>query len=344
MNETTNALPLEPEFEVAGKRVAMGAPPFVVAEAGSNFTQNLDTAFELIDAAATAGADAVKFQLYRPESLYPPGTKEHDAVALVALNPDWVPRLADHARDRNIPFIASAFDAASVDVLEAVGVPAHKVASSEATNLSLLAHMARTGKPIFLSTGMCDMVDVHEAVAACVAHGNREIALMQCGAMYPLPPELSNLKVMDLYRETFGGPVGYSDHTLGLAAPVAAAARGAAVIEKHFTLDRAAEGPDHFYALEPDELKRLVAMIAEAHAAIGEGVKEMLPDERAHGRREGLYAARDIAAGEVIDAGAVTARRPAVGLRARYRDSAIGSVAKRDIAIDEPIDWDGIVL
>ena len=334
--------PLKPAFEVAGKRVANGERPFVIAEAGSNFNQSLDTGYALIDVAAESGADAVKFQLFRPESLYPPGTKEHDAVKAVTLNPDWVPRLAAHAKARDIAFMASAFDTASVDILEAAGVPAHKVGSSEATNIPLLAHMAATGRPIFLATGMCDMVDVHEAVAVCTAQGNRRIALMQCGAMYPLPPELANLKVMDLYRETFGGPVGFSDHTLGLAAAIAAVARGAAVIEKHFTLDRSAEGPDHSYALEPQDLKRLVAEMREAHLALGAPEKEMLPEERRFGRRNGLYAARDIAAGETISAADVAVRRPALGLRARHRDAAIGARARRPMAAGDPIDWDNL--
>ena len=342
MNETTNALPLEPEFEVAGKRVAMGAPPFVIAEAGSNFDQNLDTACRLIDAAADAGADAVKFQLFQAESLYPEGTDGYQAFKAVELNPDWVERLDSHAKGRGIPFLASAFDAQSVEVLESIDVPAHKIASSEATNRSLVAHVAATGRPILLSTGMCDMVDVHEAVDLCVAAGNRRVVLLQCGTLYPLPPAAANLRVMDLFRRTFGGPVGFSDHTLGTAAAVAAAARGAAVIEKHFTLDRSAKGPDHSYALEPSELKRLVTEVREAHEALGAPVKEMLPEERRFGRRDGLYAARDIGQGDTISAADIAVRRPAVGLRARHREAVSGARARRSIAAGDPIAWEDV--
>lgn len=343
--DATFDFPLATAFEIAGKRIANGEQPYVIAEAGSNFNQNFDTAYALIDAAAAAGADAVKFQLFRPESLYPPGTKEYDAVLAVTLNPDWVPKLAGHAVDQNIAFVASAFDVASVDVLDAANVAAHKVASSEATNFAVLARMARSRRPIFLATGMCDMVDVHEAVAVCLAHGNRQIALLQCGTMYPLPPELTNLKVIDGFRDTFGGPAGLSDHTLGLAVPVAAVARGAAVIEKHFTLDRAAEGPDHFYALEPDELKQLVTMLHEAHSAIGQGVKAMLPDEKQLGRRDGLYAAHDIRKGKTLDENSVDIRRPAVGLRARYKRTVTGGArAARPIKANAAIDWPDIEL
>lgn len=336
--------PLDTAFEIAGKRIANGERPYVIAEAGSNFNQSLDTGYALIDVAVAAGADAVKFQLFRPESLYPPGTKEYNAVSAVTLNPDWVPMLADHARAQNIAFMASAFDIESVDILDAAGVPAHKVASSETINFPVLARMAKSGRPIFLSTGMCNLVDVQEAVEVCIAHGNCQIAVLQCGAMYPLPPDLTNLKVLDLYRRVFGGPVGLSDHTLGLAVPVAAVARGAAVIEKHFTLDRSAAGPDHFYALEPGELKQLVTMIHVAHAAIGQGVKTMLPEEKKFGRRDGLYAARDITAGEVIDDSSIAIRRPAVGMRARYHLTVTGARARQDIAAGEPIEWHQISL
>lgn len=335
---------LASEFRIGATRIANGASPFVVAEAGSNFNQDLDTAYRLIDTAAEAGADAVKFQLFRAESLYPKGTEGYQAFKAVELNPDWVPDLDRHARERGILFLASAFDAASVDVLEAVEVAAHKVASSETTNVPLLAYIAAKGRPMLVSTGMCDMVDVHEAVTLCLAGGNDRVALLQCGSVYPLPPQEVHLKVMDLFRETFGGPVGLSDHTLGLAAAVAAVARGAAVIEKHFTLDRAAEGPDHAYALEPADLKRLVAEIREAHAALGAPVKELLPDERQFGRRDGLYAARDIAAGETISPQDIAVRRPAPGLRARYRETAVGARAARAVAAGEPITWDMLTL
>ncbi len=333
---------LAAEFSIGERRIANGATPFVIAEAGSNFDQSLDTAYRLIDAAAEAGADAVKFQLFRAETLYPEGTEGYRAFKAVELNPDWVQDLDRHARERGLPFLASAFDTRSVDVLEAVEVPAHKVASSEATNIPLLAYMAAKGRPILLSTGMCDMVDVHEAVALCLASGNHRVALLQCGTVYPLPPAAANLKVMDLFRETFGGPVGFSDHTLGRAAAVAAAARGAAVIEKHFTLDRTAKGPDHAYALEPAELKRLVAEIREAHQALGAPVKEMLPEERRFGRRDGLYAARDIGQGETIAAADIRVERPALGLRARYRDAVTGARAARPIKADAPIAWEDV--
>ena len=327
-------------FNIGNASIAAGGRPFIIAEAGSNFNQSLDTALRLVDTAAECGADAVKFQLFRAEELYPAGSEMHKIFKSVELNPDWVPRIAAHAAARGIQFFASAFDRKSVDVLDAAGAPAYKIASSETTNIPLLSYIAAKGKPLVVSTGMCDMVDVAEAVNACEGAGNRSIALLQCVAMYPLPPELVNLRVMDLLGEVFGCPVGFSDHTLGIGPSIAAVARGAAIIEKHFTLDRKAEGPDHFYALEPAELKALVTGAREAHAALGRPVKEMAPEERRLGRREGLYAARPIARGSTLAAEDVAARRPALGLRSRYRDTVIGAVATRDIERDAPLSWD----
>lgn len=331
---------LEKEFTIAGTPVGGAAAPYVIAEAGSNFNQSLDTARKLIDAAVAAGANAVKFQLFRADFLQPKGSELYDIFKSVELNPDWVPLLNNHARQRGVQFTASAFDNQSLDVLEAVGVPVHKIASSETTNLQFVHRVAATGKPVLLSTGMCDMVDVEEAINVCMAVGNARIVLMQCGAMYPLPPDLANLRVLNSFVSRFGGPVGYSDHTLGHASAAAAVGLGAAVFEKHFTLDRTAKGPDHSYALEPAGLKSYVAMVHEAHQSLGVPVKEMLPEERKFGRREGLFATRAMAKGEVIAAADIVVKRPALGLRARYAPHVVGATLTAPIAKDQPLTWD----
>lgn len=330
---------LNQNFTIADKTVGGKAAPYFIAEAGSNFDQSLDIARRLIDIASDAGADAVKFQLFRADILVPSGGEIHAAFKAVELNPEWVPALFDHARNRELVFMASAFDPESVRVLEDIGVMAHKIASSEATNLALVDAIAATGKPIFLSTGMCDIVDVQEAVERCLARGNTSVALLQCGAMYPLPPEHANLRVMDLFRDAFESPVGFSDHSLGTHLSLAAIARGANVIEKHFTHDRNAKGPDHFYALEPDELKQLISDAQDVHAALGNVQKKMLPAEREFGRRDGLYAARDIPEGTVITLADIEVRRPAIGLRARYLDATIGMKATHEITAGAPLEW-----
>lgn len=327
---------------IAGRPVNDQHSPFVIAEAGSNFNQDFDTARRLIDVAAEAGAHAVKFQLFRADVLYPGGGELHKIFKSVELNPDWVPLLNEHAKSQGLHLLASAFDKASVDVLESINVAAHKIASSETTNLGFLHYVASKGRPIIISTGMCDMVDVEEAVNVSLGAGNSEIILLQCGAMYPLPPEMANLRVLKTLTDAFHCPVGFSDHTLNTSIAKVAVGMGANLFEKHFTLDRSAPGPDHFYALEPKELKLYIDGINEAYQALGSHIKEMLPQEKELGRREGLYAARDIEAGEILTAADISIRRPALGLRARYAPMVAGAVAKHRLKKDEPFTWNGI--
>lgn len=328
------------QLTIAGRTISEDSPPFVIAEAGSNFNQSLDIARQLIDVAAESGAQAVKFQLFRAEALYPPGTEMHAIFKSVELNADWLAPLNDHARARGILFAASAFDPQSLAALEAVGVPFHKVASSETTNLPLLSAMAATGKPLMISTGMCEMSDIAEAVSLCRGAGNDQLVLLQCGSVYPLPPAQANLRALGALGSAFDTLLGYSDHTLGSAVAAASVALGARVIEKHFTLDRNMEGPDHGYALEPGELKAYVETVQEAWAALGSAAKAMLPEERAVGRRDGLYAARAIAAGSEIAAEDVTVARPATGIDARYGRAVIGKTAAKAVAEGEAIGWD----
>lgn len=330
---------LKNELTIAGTPVGSFADPFIIAEAGSNFNQSLDTARRLIEAAADAGVNAVKFQLFRADFLYPNGGELYDIFKSIELDPDWVPELAQHAQGCGIHFMASAFDNASIGTLEAVDVSAHKIASSETTDLQFVHRVAKTGKPVIISTGMCDMVDVEEAVNVCLGVGNTQVILMQCGAMYPLLPELANLRVISSFAARFGCPTGFSDHTLGQSTATAAIGLGASVFEKHFTLDRNAEGPDHFYALEPEELKSYAASIREAHQALGSPVKEMLPKERELGRREGLYAVRAMAKGEVVTAEDVDSRRPAIGLRARYAPVVVGATLAVPVEKDQALVW-----
>lgn len=331
-------------LKIGNKSIGEGNSPFFIAEAGSNHNQSYETAAKLVDVAADAGADAVKFQLFQSGELYPPGTEMYKIFKSVEFDAEWLGKLSEHAAKRGILFLASAFDRKSADLLEAAKVPAYKIASSETTNIPLLSYIAKKGKPLLISTGMCDLVDVYEAIKLCESLGNSELALFQCGAMYPLPPELAHLKVMDMFRETFPYPVGYSDHTLGNHITLAAVARGASLIEKHFTLDRQSQGPDHFYALEPKELKQLVKESREIYASLGEKEKLMLPEEKRVGRREGLYIKRNIKMGQKLTAEDIEIKRPALGLRARYASAIVGSSAKTDLAEGSPLNWADLSL
>ena len=331
---------LKNELNINGSAVGGTSVPYVIAEVGSNFDQNLDKARKLIDVANKCGANAVKFQLFRADVLYPNHDGLYDMFKSIELDAELVPVLDKHARDQGLCFMASAFDMGSVDVLEAVNAPAHKVASSEATNLGFLHKLASTGKPMIISTGMCDMVDVEEAVNTCLGAGNSQVVLLQCGAKYPLPNELVNLRVIQSLARRFNCPVGFSDHTLSQVAAITAVGLGATVFEKHFTLDKKGAGPDHFYALEPDELKSYITAIREAHDALGSGEKQMLPKEREQGRREGLYLARNMAKGEIITSADIVVKRPAVGLRARYASAVIGASLSQAGKKDQPLSWD----
>ena len=333
---------LKNELKIGGVTVGGSAAPYVIAEVGSNFDQNIDKALKLIDVAKEAGADAVKFQLFRADVLYPNRDGLYDIFKSIELDADWVPILNKHARDQGLHFMASAFDMGSVDVLEEVNTPAHKVASSETTNLGFLHKLASTRKPIIISTGMCDMVDLEEAVNTCLGAGNCQVVLLQCGAMYPLPNEMVNLRVIATLSQRFKCPVGFSDHTLGQVAAITAVGIGATVFEKHFTLNKNGAGPDHFYALEPAELKSYISAIREAHGSLGSGEKQMLPDERKLGRREGLYTTRKMMRGETITAADVEIKRPAIGLRARYAPIIIGAIAEENIEKGAPLSWKNI--
>lgn len=330
---------LKNELNIGGTLVGGSAAPYVIAEVGSNFDKNLDKARKLIDVAKEAGANAVKFQLFRADVLYPSRDGLYDIFKSIELDAEWVPVLDKHAREQGLHFMASAFEMGSVDVLEGVKTPAHKVASSEITNLGFLHKLASTGKPMIISTGMCDMVDVEEAVNTCLGAGNSQVVLLQCGAMYPLPNELVNLRVIQSLARRFNCPVGFSDHTLGQVAAITAVGLGATVFEKHYTLDKKGAGPDHFYALEPDELKSYISAIREAHEALGSSEKQMLPKERELGRREGLYLTRNMAKGETITAADIVIKRPALGLRSRYANAVIGATLSNAVEKDQPLEW-----
>ena len=333
---------LNSQFAIGDRQVGGGAPPYVIAEAGSNFNQSMDQALRLIDAAADAEVDAVKFQLFRADVLYPEGSEMHDIFKSIQLDADWLPDLKAHAESRGLHFSASAFDRCSIAALTELGAPFFKVASSETTNLDIVARMAAAGKPLFLSTGMCGLGEIADAVDVCVGIGLADVALMQCQAVYPLDIADVNLAAMDTLRTAFGGAVGLSDHSLGIFAPVAAAARGADVIEKHFTLDRSLEGPDHFYALEPDELKTIVEGVRAAHRAIGDGVKRLLQPERDRGRRDGLWFATDAAEGETVTPEMLEARRPAVGVKGKHQAAVLGARLRRGVAAGDPVAWNDL--
>ena len=329
---------------VGQKPVGPDTAPYIIAEAGSNFDQDLDKARKLIDIAAEAGANAVKFQLFSADTLYPNKDGLHHIFKSLELNPDWLPGLKAHSEERGLDFLASAFDAVSVDTLEKLNVCAFKIASSETTNHKLLLKLALIGKPLILSTGMCDMVDVQQAVEICLAAGNTQVILLQCGAVYPLDIGKSNLSVIKSFAERFRCPVGFSDHTLDSTAAITAVGVGATIFEKHFTNSKQDEGPDHFYALEPNELKTYVNNIHQAFEALGSKEKQMLLEEKELGRRDGLYFSKSLPSGHVITKEDINVERPAKGMRARYFETVIGATLCEEVRDGQPVDWNLISI
>jgi len=328
------------KIDIAGRKVGSGQPCFIIAEAGVNHNGKIELAMRLIDAAATAGVDAVKFQSFKAEILATPaapkaqyqlsGTDESESqmamLQRLELSPGAHRELSDYARACGIIFLSTPFDEISADLLAEIGVPAFKISSGDVTNLPLLEHIARKGKPVILSTGMSDLDEVRAAVTALRAAGCEQLAVLHCVSNYPANAADVNLRAMQTMTTEFEVPVGYSDHTDGIEVALAAVALGACVIEKHFTLDRNLPGPDHKASLEPDELARMVESIRKVEAALGDGRKARADSEADTMRvaRRSLTAARDIPAGTILTRGLIAIQRPGSGLSPALLPSLVG--------------------
>jgi sialic acid synthase SpsE len=343
-------------FRIGDREVGDDHPTYVIAEAGANHNRSLETANRLIDVAAEAGADAVKFQTYSGKRIYSSKTPKFKYLEGVSDKPpaelleeielprEWQAGLAERARDRGIDFFSTPFDHDAVAELDALDVPVLKIASFEIGDLPLIRAAAATGRPLLISTGMATIGEVEDAVVAAREAGASALGLMQCTSVYPAPAKRANLRAMRTMADVFGVPVGLSDHTTGIAVPIAAAALGAALIEKHFTLDRTMKGPDHPFALEPPELEAMVAGIRDARAALGDGRKQGPgPEEREEMyalARRSLIATRDLAAGTVLEAEMITVKRPGFGIAPKHLELVIGRALKVDVEEDEILTWD----
>ncbi|HEX5185830.1 MAG TPA: N-acetylneuraminate synthase family protein [Nitrososphaeraceae archaeon] len=301
----------------------------------------------MIDVAADANANAVKFQLFKANTLYSrfidPETFNQTKKA--ELPHEWVPELIDRCKSRDITFLATPFDVESIDYLRGVDIPAVKWASGELNNLRLLSYAAGLGKPMLIATGMSNLGDVELAIDTVKQAGNLGIALLHCISIYPTETSDANLRMMDTLAEAFNYPVGFSDHTLGISVALAAVARGAKIIEKHFTLDRHIDSPDHPFSLRPVELKQLVRSIREVSSSLGTKTKHSIENERkfaAYGRRS-LVASKSIAKGTKLTENMISSKRPGTGIPPQYFSLVVGRVLSKDITQDEPILWDHLI-
>ncbi|MBU1666270.1 MAG: N-acetylneuraminate synthase [Gammaproteobacteria bacterium] len=333
----------------------MNKPVLIIAEAGVNHNGDLELARRLIDAAAEAGADLVKFQTFKADRLVTAtarkadyqtrnsggGETQHEMLRRLELSPEAHHELIAHCQTRGIGFFSTGFDNESVDFLASLGQERFKIPSGEITNLPYLRNMGRYGREIILSTGMATLGDIEAAIDALEQAGTprSRLTVLHCTTEYPTPMAEVNLRAMQSIAQAFGVRVGYSDHTPGIEVAIAATALGATIIEKHFTLDRNLPGPDHKASLEPDELKAMVAAIRNIEIALGDGIKRLTPSEAKNKpiARKSLVASQSIREGEMFSAENITAKRPGTGISPMRWDEVMGQVAKRNYQVDDLI-------
>jgi N,N'-diacetyllegionaminate synthase len=337
----------EPVIQIADYQVGRGRPCFIIAEAGVNHNGSLEMAKQLVDQAAKAGSCAVKFQTFKAERLVTPDApkagyqmqttdateSQYDMLRRLELSPQAHRELIAHCQGKGILFLSAPFDEESADLLADLGVAAFKIPSGEISNLPFLAHVARKGRPMIVSTGMSYLGEVETAVRTIEETGNYDFVLLHCVSNYPADPVDVNLRALHTLATAFGVPVGYSDHTAGIEVALAAVALGACVIEKHFTLDRSLPGPDHRASLEPAELAALVQGIRTVEMALGHGRKEPAASEAdiAATARKSLVAARDIPAGTRLTRDMIAVRRPGTGLPPAMLPHLLGRTLRVDL-------------
>lgn len=345
------------DFFVEGRGVGSGHPPFVIAEMSGNHNQSLERALDIVDAAAKAGAHALKLQTYTADTmtlnLNQGDFRIEDANSLwagrslydlyqEAYTPwEWHKPIFERARSLGMIPFSTPFDETAVDFLESLDAPFYKIASFENTDLPLIRRVAATGKPIIISTGMASVAELDETVRAAREAGCQDLVLLKCTSTYPATPKNSNLLTIPHLREMFGCQVGLSDHTMGVGVAVASVALGATVLEKHFTLSRADGGVDSTFSLEPDELSALVVESERAWQAIGRVHYGLQSDaeKRSMVFRRSLYAVKDIAAGELLTTDNIRAIRPGFGLAPKFFETVLGMQAKRAIARGTALSW-----
>lgn len=331
-------------FEILGRPIGSGHPAYIVAEVGINHGGDVELAKRQISAAAEAGADAVKLQTFRPELFISRSSPYYSIFEDTALSERDISTLHRYADKHKIVLFSAVFDAPSAALWHSLAAPAYKIASGDLTHLPLIRVVAGFGKPMLVSTGCGDIDEIARAIEA-IRETNplTPIALFHCVSKYPTEPKETNLAVMSMLREQFHVPTGFSDHTEGFTVPVAAVSLGAELIEKHFTHDRQASGPDHALSLDPEGFASMVDMVREAEAAIGSPTKTLVEGSVMRSAiRRSVTAFVDIPAGSLIEPGMLAVKRPGTGISPDGIDRIIGRRATRDLATDETIVWDDI--
>jgi len=342
-------------LDIAGRKISSEHPPYVICELSANHNGNFDAAIRLIEAAKETGADAVKIQTYRADTITLDSDRPEFSISgglwhgrtlydlyQEAHTPwEWHKPMFDHARKLEITMFSSPFDPTAVDMLEDLGAPAYKIASFEAVDLNLIRYAASTGKPLIISTGMADAEEIEEAIAAARDGGCAQLAILHCVSGYPAPARDYNLMTMPDMIERFGVVTGLSDHTLDNTTAIASVALGASIVEKHFTLDRSGGGPDDSFSLEPTEFSHLCESARTAWAAKGRIDYGRKSSEQGNVTvRRSLYVTKDIPTGSPITPENVRSVRPGYGLAPKYYDTVMGKIANRELKFGEPLLWD----
>lgn len=344
------------EIYIGGRLISEEAPAFIIAEMSANHLMDFDRAVEIVKAAKEAGADAIKIQTYTPDSITLncedpcfqitqgtiwDGTTLYKLYETAYTPWEWQPKLKQIAEEMGLLFFSSPFDLGSIDFLEEMEVPAYKVASPEINDIPFLKKIARTGKPVIISTGIAYLADIELALRTCREAGNEQVILLKCTSAYPAPYEDINLKTIPSMKESFDCIVGLSDHTMGGAVAGAGVALGAKVVEKHLTLRRADGGADAAFSMEPEEFKEMVDNIRMIEKAVGRVTYDLTPKQkktREHSRS--LFVAKDMKAGEVFTPENLRSVRPACGLHTMYYEELLGKRIARDAKLGTPMSWD----
>ncbi|MFZ2738121.1 MAG: pseudaminic acid synthase [Burkholderiaceae bacterium] len=341
-----------PHITLAGRRIAVDEVPYVIAEMSANHNGNIETALKIIDAAKQAGADAVKLQTYRPDTITLNCNSEdfridgglwggrtlYDLYEEAHMPWEWHKPLFEHAHKLGINIFSSPFDNTAVDLLEDLNAPAYKIASFEAVDLPLIKYVARTGKPMIISTGMADAEEIQEAIDAAREGGCKELAILHCVSGYPAPAEDYNLRTIPDMIERFGLVTGLSDHTLDNTTAITSVAMGASIIEKHFTLDRRGGGPDDSFSLQPAELAALCKDSKTAWAALGKVDYGRKSSEQGNVKfRRSLYFVNELRAGDQIGPNDVRSVRPGFGMAPKHLDRVVGRRVKVDVVRNTPV-------
>lgn len=329
---------------IENKKIGENYPIYFIAEAGLNHNGDIKIAKKMIEYAAECNADAIKFQTYKTEKFLTSESPYFDLFKKVELPFDKFAELKDYSKSNNITFFSTPFDTDSVDYLSSINVPCFKTSSSDLTNMPLIRHIAKTKKPMIISSGLATLQEVEEAVNWCLSESNSNLALLHCVSNYPTLPEETNLSVIENLKRKFGCTAGYSDNGDSDLVVLAAVSMGASIIEKHFTMDKKLTGPDHSFSIEPKELKFLISQIREIETMKGNGIKCPNPSElniRIMGRKS-ITINKNIKKGQILTKDMFEIKRPLAGIEPKYIEQIIGLKINKDITKDTAINWKDI--